>query len=546
MAARRYDTGSDEGLRLIAHEVAHTAQQAGASPTRQDKLEVSTSSDRAEVEADVAADAMVAGRAAMVTPYAALSRKILRDEDDEDMPELKSLNQHIAEDNRPNDVDQHSQYGFGDVHGRDGEPNMDDPVVANAKKQGALSELQRLSEEMTIAKPLFMSWIESAAAATTIASACSLSISTPEAYKKDVEKLGRLMASGSQKGKELRNLAAAGNTTSALSVKTAGLGITEAIAKVTSARNKLASYQAQLQQATKKKELQEKQDELAKVQAEIKLVANLLKQTAALATDLTKASSLVSAMTTTAKAYDKGYNEISGTTDTTEEILQWAFYQTKIDGINKGIASLGKDIQGLSVKIQAFNTAEFQSELAGAKASFEKSKLAMQNQKESYFNKMQVIGRAYDEKDLKPDQRALFDGATPAAGEKHSMEGILSLSAALQSRGVSRKAFASLVANSPNLQRAPEIVDKALGGGVGVPVRDDFGNEEFVWLPQDHPYMNPSADLVAKAKQLRDTCGNFTAAIKHLKEQEKTDTDIEARWQNMVESGTSFGGGKLR
>ena len=60
-AAGAYDPGSTAGLQLIAHEVAHTVQQAGSAPTRQHKLEVSTPGDGAEVEADRAAEAMVAG-----------------------------------------------------------------------------------------------------------------------------------------------------------------------------------------------------------------------------------------------------------------------------------------------------------------------------------------------------------------------------------------------------------------------------------------------------------------------------------------------------
>ena len=57
----KFDPCSSFGVHLLAHEVAHTAQQQGAAPTRQHKLEVSTSGDAAEVEADRAADAMVAG-----------------------------------------------------------------------------------------------------------------------------------------------------------------------------------------------------------------------------------------------------------------------------------------------------------------------------------------------------------------------------------------------------------------------------------------------------------------------------------------------------
>jgi hypothetical protein len=55
------------GLHLLAHEVAHTQQQAGGTPVRQNKLEVSTPGDAAEIEADRAAEAMVAGVGASVS-----------------------------------------------------------------------------------------------------------------------------------------------------------------------------------------------------------------------------------------------------------------------------------------------------------------------------------------------------------------------------------------------------------------------------------------------------------------------------------------------
>lgn len=541
-----YDPHSSSGQQLLAHEVAHTVQQQGAAPSRQYKLEVSSSGDAAELEADRAAEAMVSGRAASVTTHGALARKVLREEEEEDIPELKSLQEHIEQDERPGNVDRETGYNYQDVHDEKGEVRSSDPVVANAKRTGALEELQRLSEEMTIAKPLFMSWIESAAAATTIAKAANLNIGTPEAYKPAVQRMGDEMKSGSEKGRQLAALAASQNKISSASVKAAGLGITEAISKVASARAKLSSHSAKLQQAAKNKELQDKKDELAKVQAEIKLVANLLKQTAELATSLSKASSLYNMVSTTAKAYHKGYNEVSGTTDTTEALLQWAFYQPKINAINSSIGSLNGQIQGLSVQIETFDTAGFKAELSGAETSFKKASIEMANEKQAYMAKMQQLGRDYDQKHLKPGEKAVFKGATAGEGEMHSMEGILSLSAALQARGSAREAFASLVAGSPNLVNAPAIVDKALGGGAGVWVRDDFGNEDFVWLPQDHPYMNPSNDLVAKARELRTTCGNFTAAIKHLKEDGPKDAAAESAWQSMIQSATGGGGSQVR
>ena len=64
--ADHYRPDDPFGMHLLAHEVAHTVQQAGAAPHRQHQLEVSTPGDAAEVEADRAADAMVAGAPASV------------------------------------------------------------------------------------------------------------------------------------------------------------------------------------------------------------------------------------------------------------------------------------------------------------------------------------------------------------------------------------------------------------------------------------------------------------------------------------------------
>ena len=65
--AGQYNPSSSEGMFLIAHEVAHTVQQAGSTPMRQDKLEVSVSADPLEADADRAAAAMVRGGHATVT-----------------------------------------------------------------------------------------------------------------------------------------------------------------------------------------------------------------------------------------------------------------------------------------------------------------------------------------------------------------------------------------------------------------------------------------------------------------------------------------------
>jgi hypothetical protein len=60
-AAGEYNPGSQEGNRLIAHELAHAAQQGPASAGPQFKLEVSQPGDSSEVEADRIADQVVGG-----------------------------------------------------------------------------------------------------------------------------------------------------------------------------------------------------------------------------------------------------------------------------------------------------------------------------------------------------------------------------------------------------------------------------------------------------------------------------------------------------
>jgi hypothetical protein len=70
-AEGRYAPADPFGIHLLAHEVAHTQQQAGGPKTRQHKLEVSSPGDAVEVEADRAADAMVAGTGVQVRHFGA-------------------------------------------------------------------------------------------------------------------------------------------------------------------------------------------------------------------------------------------------------------------------------------------------------------------------------------------------------------------------------------------------------------------------------------------------------------------------------------------
>lgn len=62
-AAGEYDPSSASGKHLLAHELAHAAEQHGSAPTIQHKLEVSSPGDASELQADRVADAVVSGGA---------------------------------------------------------------------------------------------------------------------------------------------------------------------------------------------------------------------------------------------------------------------------------------------------------------------------------------------------------------------------------------------------------------------------------------------------------------------------------------------------
>ncbi|HET7499529.1 MAG TPA: DUF4157 domain-containing protein [Kofleriaceae bacterium] len=61
-----YEPATSHGQHLLAHEVVHTVQQSSAAPRIQHKLAVSASGDPEELEADHAADAMLAGGSSTV------------------------------------------------------------------------------------------------------------------------------------------------------------------------------------------------------------------------------------------------------------------------------------------------------------------------------------------------------------------------------------------------------------------------------------------------------------------------------------------------
>jgi hypothetical protein len=79
VGAGQYRPDTEDGARLLAHEVAHTVQQRGAAAAPQAKLEVSAPGDALELEADVAAVAMMSGLPTRVSHGGVAVARVMRD-----------------------------------------------------------------------------------------------------------------------------------------------------------------------------------------------------------------------------------------------------------------------------------------------------------------------------------------------------------------------------------------------------------------------------------------------------------------------------------
>ena len=66
-AAGEYDPATQEGQRLLAHEVVHTLQQGHNTTPQQNKLEISNAADATESEADSIAESVTHGAGSVVT-----------------------------------------------------------------------------------------------------------------------------------------------------------------------------------------------------------------------------------------------------------------------------------------------------------------------------------------------------------------------------------------------------------------------------------------------------------------------------------------------
>jgi hypothetical protein len=83
--AGQLDPESAEGSRLLAHEVAHTVQQSsGGGSGPQCKSEISQPGEPLEAEADQAAEAMLSGAPASVSPATGLARETIQREEWDD------------------------------------------------------------------------------------------------------------------------------------------------------------------------------------------------------------------------------------------------------------------------------------------------------------------------------------------------------------------------------------------------------------------------------------------------------------------------------
>jgi len=81
-AENQYDAATGAGIRLLAHELAHTVQQPHAGPSQTETLEIGDSADPFERDADRVADAVMMGKAAPSNSKTAFGIQRQHEEDD--------------------------------------------------------------------------------------------------------------------------------------------------------------------------------------------------------------------------------------------------------------------------------------------------------------------------------------------------------------------------------------------------------------------------------------------------------------------------------
>lgn len=556
----QYDPGSKEGQRLIAHEVAHTVQQGGGSGLQRkgtdEKVDVSQPGDSHEVEADHAADAMLSGRSAKVSPATGIARQLIQRD-----PLPDTLRN--AQSEMTNNMNLAFNFGANRVEDTQGQMRTS-TLGQNAQQQGSANDLQRLCEEFDAIRPLYQAWINGNVSATAIAQSAHINPLNPQAYADAVGRLGselRNMATDnsprSRAAQQMRQLL---QGSSASSIHAATAQLRSSLTKLQNAKRSAEMLRNELEQARLAREVQADQAKLHQIDETIHTIATVITTTATLIAGLTGAMGAASSSLSGAQlgvetfggategqvvtggganSISSGAGRVASSGNIIESALHFADFTGQIGTINGHISRLNSQIGNLASINSHLHALNVGGDLAGAQADYERAIHEAENANANFFNAMNQAGRTYDQEGLTAAQAEQRHEALPRAGEQFSMEAILSMHAALQSRGSARSAFGTALAGCSHVRNARSIADRSLVTNISAPM-GEYGVLTRLNIDDTNSGtgIQPSFQTRQDAEDLRRTADGIVQIIHSYEQLNDPQAGVENAWREMIGNQT--------
>jgi hypothetical protein len=326
--------------------------------------------------------------------------------------------------------------------------------------------------------------------------------------------------------------------------------IQSAMSKVNAAKAKLTSYKQSLELAAKKAEQDKAKEHLAEIQAEIKKVAAAIQTIATLSLQFTKAhaaalTAVAPAATGPLAAAEKGKEgydaagKVMGGADPLEKVLEWTLYKGDLDSAKAKIASLGADVSILTAGITRLDGNALSETLKGCEDDFKAAKQESDHNNREFFLAMNQVGRDWDQRNMTDKEKSDPNnkGAVPDTHDANSMEGILSMYAAVQVRGNARKAFRDHTKGNTVLTNGPGTVAM----GLKSPIMFDVGDGHIAQGDIDskgYQQRMPDDAVLAEARAARSTAQNIYNAMMQLPTLDAAEAANEAAWVAMVSSAS--------
>lgn len=451
----------------------------------------------------------------------------------------------------------------------DGSLDAANPIVDNAmkKESGKVAEdLQRLSEEMTMIRPLFMQWLRAGSAVKTVSQNDGINLDTPKAYSAALRRFGKEARDMTKPHAAEIRAFLMNNSGTKLEAATSKLS--SVMAKLQNAKRALEMQKNSLQQATLSKELQGKEAELAEVKKTIETISTIITTAAKLIAAVAAVSSGANAALAGAGVDAQTFGQITKINETGEEgsaikpgmpggkaaglvasggsvistLLEVTVFAAKISDLKKRIEGINSRINDLKLSNVQLQTANVFGDLDAANSDYEEAEKQASDIKQNLFQAYSLAGRSYDQhlaSGASIPGAGNVQGPASRPGEEHSMEAILALIAQLRIRGSARKSFGSGLSNSQYMRRAEEVQNRALAGSrsaiepeTGVMVIPNID----VSLPEQG--FNPSFRTKFEAQSLQHTVHLCTTIINFYDQNNELQTAQEQSWQNEVTEAT--------